>query len=204
MKVLLAGQKWLGAEVLRALLEVKAPTEITAVCAPGDDRLRSLAEERRLIVHGPGLLAGPVVGAAPDLIVCAHHHGYVSKAWRKAARYGAVGYHPSLLPVHRGRDAVEWTIRCRDRIAGGTVYRLTGMADAGPVIIQRHVHVRPDDTAATLWRRSLGPLGVSLLIEAVTLIAVLGDQAPAVDQEETCATWEPALEVPSLRRRGAP
>ena len=48
-----------------------------------------------------------------------------------AARLGGIGYHPSLLPRHRGIAAVEWTIREGDPIAGGTVYHLAERMDAG-------------------------------------------------------------------------
>jgi len=42
---------------------------------------------------------------------------------RARARVAAIGYHPSLLPLHRGRDALRWTIRDGDRVTGGSVYR---------------------------------------------------------------------------------
>lgn len=201
MRIVLAGQRWLGAEVFRSLRTL-AGVQIIAVCAPADDRLRSAAEEAFVPVHGPGLVAGRQVLEDVDLLVCAHHQGFVSRAWRERARYGAIGYHPSLLPVHRGRDAVEWAVRMRDRVTGGTVYRMTGKADAGPVIIQQAVLIRPGETAADLWRRSLGPLGVDLLHRSVYAIAALGDKVPVTIQDEACATWEPALEVAPLRRRG--
>lgn len=98
-----------------------------------------------------------------DLILCAHAHAYISRGARERTRLGALGYHPSLLPRHRGRDAVEQTILSGDAVAGGTVYWLDDGWDTGAPIVQARCPVRPGDDAATLWRRDLAPMGVHLI-----------------------------------------
>ena len=109
----------------------------------------------------------------------------------QATRLGAIGYHPSLLPLHRGRDAVDWALRMRERITGGTVYWMNDRADAGPVVCQEFCFIRPHDSAEDLWRRDLGPMGVRLLEHAVRLISQGG--GTGTPQDELLATWEPAL-----------
>ena len=99
--------------------------------------------------------------------MAAHSHDFISRAVRNRLSIGAIGYHPSLLPLHRGRDAVRWTIRMGDRIAGGTVFWLSDTVDGGPVAIQDWCFVRPEDTAQSLWRRELFPMGVRLLSRVV-------------------------------------
>lgn len=131
-----------------------------------------------------------------DLIVAAHSHRVIG-AKTRARVAAAIGYHPSLLPIHRGRDAVRWTIHQRDRITGGSVYHLTNGIDAGPLAAQRTVLVRPDDTTSSLWAR-LFTVGVELLVQAA-------DDHDAgrlayVPQDEACATWEPSWERPRLYR----
>ena len=118
-----------------------------------------------------------------------------------ATRLGGLSYHPSLLPIHRGRDAVAWTIRDRDRIAGGTVYWLDERIDAGPIAAQDWCFVRPDDTPSTLWRRELFPLGLRLIDQA--LGDLLTGRSQRRPQDEDLATWEPALIRPALAARGA-
>lgn len=131
-----------------------------------------------------------------ELIVAAHAHCFVTAAARHRARFGAVGYHPSLLPRHRGRDAVRWTIHMRDQVAGGTVYWMTDRADAGPVAAQDWCHVQPGDDAAGLWRRDLGPMGVRLLAGVVADVAA--GRLMRVPQDEALATWEPAFDRDAL------
>ena len=66
-----------------------------------------------------------------DLIVAARTHARVSDEALAHSRLGGVGYHPSLLPRHRGIAAVEWTIKEGDPIAGGSVYHLADGWDKG-------------------------------------------------------------------------
>src|SRR5882757_9559191 len=59
----------------------------------------------------PKLVVAKEIAEGTDLIVTAHSHARISKEALAAAKLGGIGYHPSLLPRHRGIAAVEWTIR---------------------------------------------------------------------------------------------
>jgi methionyl-tRNA formyltransferase len=196
VKILLAGQKWFGAAVLAAM----PPTvTVTHVCAPYGDRLDAAARATGVPVIESGTLNADTMPEGIDLIVAAHSHDFLGERTRLRARYGAIGYHPSLLPLHRGRDAVAWAVRMGDRVTGGTVYRLNNTVDGGPIIDQRHVFIRHDDDPATLWRRDLAPLGVDMLRDAVIAIRDAG-RVKSVDQDEALATWEPSIGRAPIRR----
>lgn len=138
-----------------------------------------------------------------DLIVAAHCHAYISAPTRLRSRLGALGYHPSLLPRHRGRSAVEWAIRFPDAITGGTVYWFNDVVDGGPIAAQEPVHIRPDDTARSLWTRDLAPLGLRLFSQVFDQID--SGVIVAEPQDTTLATWEPAIDsVPPLWRPDVP
>ena len=109
-----------------------------------------------------------------------------------AAKLGGIGYHPSLLPRHRGIAAVEWTIREGDPIAGGTVYHLADRMDAGAIAAQEWCFVRKGETARELWERALAPLGQKLLAEVIDY-AKTHNALPAKPQDEQFATKAPAL-----------
>ncbi len=195
MRVVIVGQQWFGAEVLRLCL--RRGDDVARVLAPpadGEeyDRLYAAAQQAGI----PAEITRRRVEAnqippGVDVIVAAHAHAFITEAARLATHYGALGYHPSLLPRHRGRDAVRWTIHMGDPVAGGTVYWMDNGADTGPVAAQDWCHVRPDDDAKTLWRRDLAPMGIRLLGR------VLDDLeqgiVTAVDQDASSATWEPAF-----------
>lgn len=186
MRVVIFGQKWLAVEVLRQLFLLPRVT-VAGVCPDtGGDRL---AEEARLC----GIPVFPPEAAPPcDLGVAAYCQRYLSAVVRARCDLGVLAYHPSLLPRHRGRDAVRWTIAMRDPVAGGTVYWMDDTADTGPIEAQDWCHVLPGEDAAALWRRELAPIGVRLLVQAVSRLA-RGEKPRAAPQDGRVATWEPAF-----------
>lgn len=160
------------------------------------DRLRSWALQRDIGWVSASELRARHLPDDIDIIVAAHSHAFIGRATRARARIAAIGYHPSLLPLHRGRDAIRWTIRDRDRVTGGTVYHLTDRTDAGPIAAQEHVLVPPGATAESLWREHLAPLGLTLLHRVVEDLA--HGRRIEVPQDERMATWEPSMESPPL------
>lgn len=210
MNVYLAGSRAFGAAVYQALTDVEVAhvqtgpagrVEFVGVCSPAwasregeRDRLRALAEDDGVPWLPAGELTWRTLPDDVDLIVAAHSHDFIGRRTRNRATHGAIGYHPSLLPLHRGRDAVRWTIRDRDRIAGGSVYWLNDRMDGGPIAAQDWCFVRPDDTPESLWRRELFPIGVRLLVDVV--VSVMFGHAAAVPQDEALATFEPAMDPP--------
>ena len=121
-----------------------------------------------------------------------HSHARVAKEALAAAKLGGIGYHPSLLPRHRGIAAIEWTIREADPIAGGTVYHLADRMDAGAIAAQEWCFVKKGETARELWERALAPLGQKLLGEVIDYAKAHGS-LPAKPQDEQFATKAPAV-----------
>ncbi len=63
--------------------------------------------------------------------------------------------HPSLLPAFPGLDAQRQALDWGVRLAGCTVHLVDEELDHGPIVVQRPVLVRPDDTAESLAARIL-------------------------------------------------
>lgn len=198
MKIALAGQRSFGAAVLAAVL--LDGHEVAQVFAPLGDRLDFEARRRSLpVAHA---LTADALAPELDLIVCAHAHVFVSEKARNRTKLGGIGYHPSLLPRHRGRDAVKWTVHIKDPIAGGSVYWLSNTVDGGPIAAADHCHVPPGSRASDLWHDALFPMGVRLLRE--TLRALDRGVLVREPQDEACATWEPSWDRPPLARPDLP
>ena len=204
MRVLLAGQKRFGADVFKLALGLGH--EVVAVCAPttkigtrDEDKLHFAASVEGVTIIPSGALKAAVVPEGVDLIITAHSHDFVSRPVRNRSRLGAIGYHPSLLPLHRGRDAVRWAVKLRERVTGGTIYWLNETVDGGDIAAQRHVFVRPEDDAAELWKRELAPLGLELMRDV--LCAAEAGKEQRTPQDHALATWEPACDgAPRLYR----
>jgi glycine cleavage system regulatory protein/folate-dependent phosphoribosylglycinamide formyltransferase PurN len=195
LRVALCGSRYFGASVFDALRQLPG-VQIAGVVTPAaDDRLANAARPAGVPVHvqtNPKIIGGEAIPDGCDLIVAAHTHARINDDALAKARLGGVGYHPSLLPRHRGIAAVEWTILCGDPIAGGSVYHLADGWDAGPLAAQDWCFVGRDDTARTLWERELAPMGLRLLQQVVTHAATQGS-LPAHAQNTAYATKAPML-----------
>ena len=66
-----------------------------------------------------------------------------------------INIHPSLLPNYPGLDTHRRAMEAGDAEAGCSIHLVTAGLDAGPVLGQARVAIRPDDTVASLAGRVL-------------------------------------------------
>ncbi|MEO8081514.1 MAG: ACT domain-containing protein [Caldimonas sp.] len=195
MKCALVGSRYFGATVFDALRK-EAGVEFTSVVVPAaDDRLALAAQAAGLAVRvlaNPKFVPAEAIAEDTELIVAAHTHARVSNEALARSRLGGVGFHPSLLPRHRGIAAVEWTILEGDAIAGGSVYHLADGWDAGAIALQDWCFVGKGETARELWERALAPMGIDLLGRVVRHARDHGE-LPAHRQDERFATRAPMI-----------
>ena len=101
---------------------------------------------------------------------------------------GVYGMHPTLLPRHRGRAAIPWTILTGLAVTGVTLFEIVDpTADSGPIIGQVEVPVDPDETARTLYDKHT-EAHVSLLREYVPKL--IDGTAPKLPQDvNRASSW---------------
>jgi methionyl-tRNA formyltransferase len=192
MKLTLVGSRYFGAAALERLL--KEDVQIARVIVPAaDDRLAAAAAAAGLdiaVLDDPSIVPAEAIADGTDLIVAAHSHARVSGDALARSRLGGIGFHPSLLPRHRGIAAVEWTIQEGDPIAGGSIYHLAERMDAGAIAAQDWCFVRKGETARELWERALAPMGLNLLMRVIREATISG-KLPGTPQDEQFATRAP-------------
>lgn len=194
MRITLVGSRHFGVTTFNTLRQHGVDIA-RIVVHDGEDRLAAAARAAGIEVvvqSDPKRVVASEIAPNTELIVTAHSHARVTAEALAAARLGGIGYHPSLLPRHRGIAAVEWTIKEGDPIAGGTVYHLAERMDAGAIAAQEWVFVKKGETARELWERALAPLGQKLLADAITHAKIHGN-LPSTPQEEEFATNAPSL-----------
>ncbi len=197
MRIIVNGQQAFGAAVLRALLE-RGEDVVGVYCAPDKpgrdtDPLKQAGLEAGVEVHQPASFRDP--GAAQelgslgaDLMVMAYVTLFVPQHVLALPTHGAIQYHPSLLPRHRGPSAINWAIIQGDATTGLTVFWPDERFDTGPLLLLREVPIREDDTVGSLYFDRLFPLGVEALLESVDLVRE--GRAPRIPQDEALATYE--------------
>lgn len=194
MRITLVGSRHFGVAVLD-MLRGRDVDLASVVVADAEDRLADAAKQAGLTVvvqKDPKNVAADEIAAGTDLIITAHSHARVGAEALAASKLGGIGYHPSLLPRHRGIAAVEWTIKEGDPIAGGSIYHLADRMDAGAVAAQDWCFVKKGETARELWERALAPLGVELIGQVVDYAKTHGS-LPAKTQDEQFATKAPRI-----------
>ena len=117
------------------------------------------------------VLAGFMRVLGPDFVV----------RWRDRS----VNIHPSLLPAFRGLDTHRRALEAGVRWHGCTVHFVRAELDAGPIVLQAAVPVRPDDTEESLAARVLArehhvlPMAVGWIAEG--RVKVEDERVVAVD-----------------------
>ncbi len=200
MRIAIIGQAAFGAAVCKGLRE--SGHEIVGVFTPADEARRDpLAEDAR--AHGITLvqprrwqrkgLVDPDVfseytATDPELNVMAFVTQIIPAQVLEHPSLKTIQYHPSLLPKHRGRSAINHAIINGDNKTGITIFWVDKGIDTGPILLQKSVPIGPNDTLNSLYRDQLFPMGVQGMVEAVKLID--SGVAPRITQDETEASYE--------------
>lgn len=200
IKVFISGQKYFGMEVLHLCNRLDF-IEVIGVCCPlGDKYIGALADKFEIPIVPGGTLNYDTMPAGVDLGITAHSFDFVGRRTRYKTRLGWIGYHPSLLPRHRGRSSIEWAIKMRDAITGGSVFWLNGGIDRGDIAAQKFCFISPKlyamdpkKAARNLWESDLQGIGLQLIEE--TLINISNDIIVREPQNKEYGTFEPNTDV---------
>ena len=111
-----------------------------------------------------------------DLVVLAGYLVILPKILIQKYRDRIINIHPSLIPSFCGAGyyglKVHESVRARGvKVTGATVHFVDEGTDTGPILLQKAVDVKPDDTPEILQRRVMEEAEWKLLPQAVDLIA---------------------------------
>ena len=113
---------------------------------------------------------------APDLVVLAGFLVVLSPEIIKKYKGRIINIHPSLIPSfcgegYYGLRVHEEALKRGVKITGATVHFVDEGCDTGPIIMQKAVEVRQDDTPETLQRRVMEQAEWKILPETIDMIA---------------------------------
>ena len=196
MKILLNGQQAYGKAVLDALLG-RGEEIVGVYCEPDKgeriDPIKEAALEHGLPLFQPKSFKNPEVweqmaSLGADLCVMAYVTLIVPEQALNIPTLGSIQYHPSLLPLHRGPSSINWPIIQGDEKTGLSIFWPDNGLDTGPILMQKEVTIRDDDTLGSLYFNHLFPMGVEAMLESVDLVR--DGKAPKLVQDESMATYE--------------
>lgn len=119
-------------------------------------------------------LADEMTAAGIDLVVLAGFLTIIDEQVYEAFPNRIINVHPALIPSFCGKGFYglhvhEAALAKGVRVSGATVHIVTPECDAGPIILQKAVEVKQDDTPETLQRRIMEEAEWKILPEAVRL-----------------------------------
>ena len=114
--------------------------------------------------------------ADPDLIVLAGCLVVIPKMVVKEFKNRIINIHPSLIPSfcgtgYYGLKVHEKVLERGVKVSGATVHYVDEGTDTGPIILQKAVYVREDDTPESLQRRIMEQAEWKIMPLAIDLIA---------------------------------
>jgi len=126
----------------------------------------------------------------PELLVVAAYGQILPQRLLDLPVNGSLNVHASLLPRWRGAAPVQAAIRSGDRDSGVTIMQMDAGLDTGPILSQRRVGLRAEETGGSLTKR-LSYIGAELLIDTLPRY-ISGEIAPQ-PQDDALATHAPML-----------
>lgn len=141
---------------------------IDAVCvSPRDYENRELFNEALVTAVDEGV---------PDLVVLAGFLVVIPSALIAKYENRIINIHPSLIPSfcgtgYYGLKVHEAALRRGVKVTGATVHFVDEGTDTGPIIMQKSVAVRQDDTPEVLQRRVMEEAEWIILPKSIALIA---------------------------------
>ena len=119
-------------------------------------------------------LADCMLDARIDLVVLAGFLTIIDEQVYNAFPNRILNVHPALIPSFCGKGFYglhvhEAALEKGVKVSGATVHIVTPECDAGPIVLQKAVDVKEDDTPETLQRRIMEEAEWKILPEAVKL-----------------------------------
>ncbi|MCS4133930.1 methionyl-tRNA formyltransferase [Salinibacter ruber] len=105
-----------------------------------------------------------------DLVVSITCPQIVKEELLECPPEGVINIHGALLPKYRGKLPSFWVLANGEEKTGVTVHYMNEDLDDGPIIVQKEVPIRANDTLHTLVLRSKVQYGASALADAVQQI----------------------------------
>ena len=119
-------------------------------------------------------LVDTMTGSGIDLVVLAGFLTIIDEQVYEAFPNRILNVHPALIPSFCGKGFYglhvhEAALEKGVKVSGATVHIVTPECDAGPIVLQKAVEVREDDTPETLQKRIMVEAEWKILPEAVRL-----------------------------------
>lgn len=157
MNIVFLGYGGLGLECLQKMLEVDGDDHqvIKVFTHSGEGGLEHYCDQNSIPVSTCKKveLESEFPYDAEDLCLISVNYRYiVSKNILDQVEFG-INLHGSLLPKYRGRTPHVWAIINGEKFGGITAHFMDEKVDAGNILVQKNIHIFPDESGGDLLRK---------------------------------------------------
>jgi methionyl-tRNA formyltransferase len=89
----------------------------------------------------------------PDIIFCFGWSNLLGKEILELPKLGVLGFHPSALPLNRGRHPIIWAIALGLTKTASTFFLMDEGADTGDIVSQKEILIDSNDDAGMLYKK---------------------------------------------------
>lgn len=126
------------------------------------DRSKRIVSEAADVIRRSGF-AETESAASADLIVAPWLQSKIPADEIAKTTHGALVFHPSLLPIHRGRNAIKDAYAAGDRVTGATWFWANDAFDAGEICEQEPLIILEGESPRDFYDRAVVPSAIRLL-----------------------------------------
>jgi methionyl-tRNA formyltransferase len=204
MRIVFWGSDDFAAAHLKALIDSR---HVVAACVTQPDKpkgrgwkisgspVKQCAREHKISVLQPVCLKDDVFldhlrRLGSDLFVVVAYGQFLPGKVLAVPHRFAVNVHSSLLPKYRGAAPINWAVINGEKETGISIMKISGLMDAGDILLQKEMAIARDDTAVML-RVKMSQIGPPLLLEAMDNIE--RNTHTLTPQAKGAATFAPKL-----------
>ena len=140
----------------------------------------------------------------PDLFISISASQLFSKTVISLPKYGTINVHNAPLPKYQGLMPSFWVLKNGEKKTATTVHYMTEKIDAGDIIVQKEVQIRPDDTLDDVIKKTKLNT-VEALYETLSLFEKYKGMPPTKEnrlEEATYFTFPSKADVKDFKKAG--
>lgn len=176
MKVIFMGTPSIGANVLKALIDLNLEI-VGVVCQPDREMdkkknyvfspVKKMALENNIHVFQPEKIKEITIeikNINPDIIITCAYGQFINSEILDIPKFGCVNVHASLLPKLRGGAPIHWAIINQEKTTGISLMDMVSKMDAGDVYLQYKCSIDEFETYDSLYQK-LSDLAYRIIFE---------------------------------------
>jgi|MDTC01.1.fsa_nt_gb methionyl-tRNA formyltransferase len=96
-----------------------------------------------------------IISKKPDVIFCMGWSKLLKKRIIKIPKHGVIGFHPSDLPLNRGRHPIIWALALGLKKTAATFFLIDENADTGNIISKKIIKISKNDDAKSIYTKMI-------------------------------------------------